>query len=231
MDLISSYLTHFSDRGGEFLIPLSDFILKAREIRCIAFDWDGVYNSGVKGEGVYSYFSEVDSMGLNILRFGAKIVNGEILKAGIISGEKNPSTEKFVNREHLNFKCLGFKNKTEGLKHVLDTYGLKPEQVAFVFDDILDLSIAKVCGLRFQVSRNATPMFNNYVKTNNLADYITANTGEHFAVREVCELLLAALNVYNRAVDSRVAFDNDYAQYIAERNSIVPTTFSPKTEY
>ena len=231
MDLIKQYLQQFSDRGGEFLLPLSDFILKARDIRCIAFDWDGVYNSGVKGEGVYSYFSEVDSMGLNILRFGAKIVNGEILKAGIISGEKNPSTEKFVNREHLNFKCLGFKNKTEGLKHVLDSYGLKPEQVAFVFDDILDLSIAKVCGLRFQVCRNATPMFNNYVKTNNLADYVTANTGERFAVREVCELLLAALNVYSRAVDSRIAFDNDYAQYIAERNSIEPATFSPKTEY
>ena len=92
MDLIKQYLQQFSDRGGEFLLPLSDFILKARDIRCIAFDWDGVYNSGVKGEGVYSYFSEVDSMGLNILRFGAKIVNGEILKAGIISGEKNPST-------------------------------------------------------------------------------------------------------------------------------------------
>ena len=231
MDLTKQYLQQFSDRGGEFLIPLSDFILKAHEIRCIAFDWDGVYNSGVKGEGVYSYFSEVDSMGLNILRFGAKIVNGDILKAGIISGEKNPSTEMFVNREHLNFKCLGFKNKTEGLNHVLDTYGLKPSQVAFVFDDILDLSIAKVCGLRFQVCRNATPMFNNYVKTNNLTDYVTANTGERFAVREVCELLLAALNVYNRAVNSRIAFDNDYAQYIAERNSIVPITFSPKTEY
>ena len=221
----------FADRGGEFVASPSVFVAKAQKIKCIAFDWDGVFNSGVKGEGVYSYFSEVDSMGLNILRFGRKIVSGDILFAGIISGEKNPSTEKFVNREHLNFKCLGFKNKTEGLNHVLKHFNLSPEEVAFVFDDILDLSVAKLCGLRFQIRRNATPMFNEYVKNRNLADYITANTGERFAVREVCELLLAALGVYDKAVDSRVAFDSVYASYIQERNSIAPLTFSPETTY
>ncbi|MBR4440972.1 MAG: hypothetical protein IKS00_05420 [Bacteroidales bacterium] len=229
MDLQSLKL--FADRGGEFVASPSVFADKAQKIRCIAFDWDGVFNSGVKGEGVYSYFSEVDSMGLNILRFGRKIVSGDILIAGIISGEKNPSTEKFVNREHLNFKCLGFKNKTEGLNHVLNHFNLSPEDVAFVFDDILDLSVAKLCGLRFQIRRNSTPMFNEYVKDRNLADYITANIGERFAVREVCELLLAALGVYNAAVDSRVAFDSVYASYIKERNSIAPQTFSPETTY
>ena len=221
----------FTDRGGVFTLPPSDFLSRAQQIKCIIFDWDGVFNSGVKGDGVFSNFSEVDSMGLNILRFGSKIISNDILIAGIISGENNPSTEKFVNREHLNFKCLGFKNKTEGLSRVLNKYGITPEQTAFVFDDILDLSVAKVCGLRFKISRNASPMFDKYVEHNHLADYITANVGAEFAVREVCELLLAAIGVYNRAVDSRIAFDTDYANYIAERNSIEPITFTPDTTY
>ena len=221
----------FTDRGGVFATSPSVFLSKAQQIKCLIFDWDGVFNSGVKGDGVFSNFSEVDSMGLNILRFGHKIFSNQILIAGIISGENNPSTEKFVNREHLNFKCLGFKNKTEGLSIVLKKYGITPDQTAFVFDDILDLSVAKECGLRFKISRNATPMFDKYVETNQLADYITANAGSEFAVREICELLLASFGVYNRAVDSRIAFDSDYANYIAERNSIEPITFTPKTSY
>lgn len=226
-----SDLKLFTDRGGVLTLPPSDFITKAQQIKCLIFDWDGVYNAGVKGDGVFSNFSEVDSMGLNILRFGCKMLSNQILIAGIISGEKNPSTEKFVNREHLNFKCLGFKNKTEGLKRVLNRYGISPAQTAFVFDDILDLSVAKECGLRFKISRNASPMFDKYVENNHLADYITANTGSEFAVREICELMLAALGVYNRAVDSRIAFDQTYATYIAERNSIDPVTFTPETTY
>ena len=221
----------FTDRGGVFTLPPSDFVEKAKKIECLIFDWDGVFNSGVKGDNIFSNFSEVDSMGLNILRFGRKIVSGNILIAGIISGELNPSTEKFVNREHLNFKCLGFKNKTEGLNTVLKEYGIEPSRVAFVFDDILDLGVAQQCGLRFQINRPASPMFNKYVTDNHLADYITFNTGSQFAVREICELLLAALGVYNQAVSSRIAFDDDYAGYISERNSIIPKTYTPQTTY
>ncbi|MCQ2974454.1 MAG: hypothetical protein MJ211_06535 [Bacteroidales bacterium] len=226
-----SNLNLFSDRGGQFLIPLSDFISKVSKIKCLIFDWDGVFNSGVKGDGVYSCFSEVDSMGLNILRFGYKLKFNEILLAGIISGEKNPSTEKFVNREHLNFKCLGFKDKIEGFNYVLKQYSLIPEQVAFVFDDILDLSLAEKCGLRFQINRLATPMFNNYVKNNNLADYVSANCGDKFAVREISELMLASIDVYNQAVKSRTKFDEKYSEYISQRNSIQPITFSPNVTY
>lgn len=228
---IEQNLEKFSKRGGEFLLPLSDFVAKALKIKMIIFDWDGVFNSGVKGDNVYSGFSEPDSMGLNILRFGYTLRTGKILKAGIISGENNPSTEKFVSRERLNFKCLGFKNKTEGLAAVLKDFGVKPEETAFVFDDILDLTVAEKCGLRFQISRRAAPMFSEYVKNCKLADYVTFSVGEEFAVREVAELLLAALNVYSEAVKSRMDFDGKYSKYITERNLIKPATYSPVTSY
>ena len=229
--IIENNFNIFVERGGEFLLPFSNFVDKALKIKAIIFDWDGVFNSGVKGDNVYSGFSEPDSMGLNILRFGYTLKTGKLLLAGIISGENNPSTEKFVKREHLNFKCLGFKNKIEGLTEVMKEFSLKQEEIAFVFDDILDLTVAEKCGLRFQISRKAAPMFCNYVKDNKLADYITFSVGEEFAVREIAELLLSALNIYPTAVKSRIDFDEKYSKYITERNSINPVTYSPKTSY
>lgn len=226
-----SNLNLFSERGGEFLIPLSDFIDKAQKIKAIVFDWDGVYNSGVKGDNVYSYFSEVDSMGLNMLRYAYKLSSNNILIAGIISGELNPTTEKFVNREHLNFKCLGFKDKKEGLKRVLDKYGLQPSEIAFVFDDVLDLGVAEQVGLRFQVKHKSALMFNKLVKEKSLADYITFSDGSEFAVREISELIISALGIYDQTITSRYKFDESYAKYISERNSIQPITWDAKISY
>lgn len=226
-----NYLNMFAERGGEFLISYADFVAKASNIKAIAFDWDGVYNSGVKGNDVYSNFSEVDSMGLNILRFGYQLYTGKILCAGIISGMNNLSTEIFIKREHLDFKCLGFKDKNEGFQHVIKEYNILPSEVAFVYDDILDLTLAKQCGLRFQVRRNATPMFTNYIKDHQLADYVTASTGECFAVREVCELLLASIGMYDDAVENRINFSDTYAKYIAERNTIETKAFLPEKNY
>jgi 3-deoxy-D-manno-octulosonate 8-phosphate phosphatase (KDO 8-P phosphatase) len=224
-------LNLFAERGGEFLVSYPDFIAKALKIKMIIFDWDGVFNGGFKGDGVYSPFSEVDSMGLNMLRFGYQMLTGNILLAGIISGMDNKNTELFVRREHLDFKCLGFKDKNEGFKIVLRDFDVKPDEVAFVYDDILDLTVAEQCGLRFQVRHDAAPMFANYVKNNHLADYVTAQVGERHAVREVMELLLAAIDKYDATVDSRTHFDSQYAEYIGKRNVIVAKEYLASRRY
>ena len=226
-----NYLDLFAERGGEFRLPYSDFVSKALKIKMIIFDWDGVFNGGYKGNDMYSPFSEVDSMGLNMLRFGYKMMTGDILLAGIISGMDNKNTEMFVRREHLDFKCLGFKDKNEGFQIVLKEFGVQPDEVAFVYDDILDLTVAEQCGLRFQVRHAAAPMFANYVKNHLLADYITAQTGENHAVREVMELLLASIGKYDATVDSRTHFDAQYAEYITQRNAIVAKEFLAARRY
>jgi len=197
----------------------------------IIFDWDGVYNGGYKGDGVFSQFSEVDSMGLNMLRFGYKMLTGRLLTAGIISGMDNRNTELFVRREHLDFKCLGFKDKNEGLQIVLREFGVKPDEVAFMYDDILDLSVAEQCGLRIQVRCDSSPMFARYVRAHNLAEYVTASTGENHAVREAMELLLAAIGKYDDTVQSRSHFDEAYATYIAERNIITAREYVANKRY
>ncbi|MBO4772546.1 MAG: hypothetical protein J5595_08405 [Bacteroidales bacterium] len=231
MENVEPYLDLFAERGGEFLVAYPDFISKALKIKMIIFDWDGVYNGGYKGDGVFSQFSEVDSMGLNMLRFGYKMLTGRLLTAGIISGMDNRNTELFVRREHLDFKCLGFKDKNEGLQIVLREFGVKPDEVAFMYDDILDLSVAEQCGLRIQVRCDSSPMFARYVRAHNLAEYVTASTGENHAVREAMELLLAAIGKYDDTVQSRSHFDEAYATYIAERNRITAREYIANKQY
>ncbi|MBR3714134.1 MAG: hypothetical protein IKM98_13200, partial [Bacteroidales bacterium] len=87
------------------------------------------------------------------------------------------------------------------------------------------------CGLRFQVRCDASPMFANYVKNNKLADYVTGQIGERHAVREVTELLLASIGKYDDAVCSRTHFDEQYATYIAERNTITAREFIAVKRY
>mgnify|MGYP000391914701 CR=1 FL=1 len=60
----------FTDLGGKFITPADELARRLVDIKAVIFDWDGVFNGGVKGEGVSSTFNEADSMGTNMLRYG-----------------------------------------------------------------------------------------------------------------------------------------------------------------
>ncbi len=61
-------LEKFTAAGGSFVTPVEELIQKLDECRAVVFDWDGVFNAGRKGQASSSGFSEVDSMGTNMLR-------------------------------------------------------------------------------------------------------------------------------------------------------------------
>ena len=208
----------FTDTGGEFIIAANMIGFKLNHVNTFLFDWDGVFNSGTKGENINSNYTEVDSMGLNMLRFGYWLKNGKLPLLGIITGQNNLSAIHLAEREHFNFVYLGFINKSDALGHLKDTHQISDEQVAFAFDDVLDIAIASKCGLRLAVKNNASPLFTNYLKQNNLADYITANAGANHAVREICELILGISETFNDAIRERAAFSDVYRKYLAERN-------------
>ena len=101
---IESIASHFIDLGGEFVLPADRLARRMLDIRAVVFDWDGVFNDGSKGAGHTSTFSEADSMGTNLLRYGLQLHRGRMPIAAVISGENNPSAREFVLREH--FDCL-----------------------------------------------------------------------------------------------------------------------------
>src|ERR1017187_342813 len=210
----------FEDAGGVFLTAYPWFVTKASRIQAFFFDWDGVFNTGTKGEGLFSSYTETDSMGLNMLRLAFWTNNHTIPYLGIITGQNNQSAIQLAKRERFHSVYSGFLNKETAFKHLLEQTGLEPGQVAYVFDDILDVAIADSCGLRVMVKSSGSPLFENFIKENSLADYITSAKGGSNAVREFCELVMGVMGNYNETIKERIAFSPLYKEYLEDRNAI-----------
>ena len=216
----------FRRQGGEFLIPAEALAWKLAGVRAYLFDWDGVFNSGAKHDDGASKFSEPDAMGTNLLRFGHWLMGGELPYVAVVTGEHNPGAQRLAAREHFHAVYSRAKNKADALNHLCADAGLRPDEVAFVFDDVLDLSVARVAGARFMVNRPGSPLLTQHVRDAGMADYLTGCHGQSYAVREVCELVLGLRGIYGRAIDSRVAWSDEYRRYLAQRSGVTPQAWA-----
>lgn len=215
-----NYPELFEKAGGCFLTPPAQLSSKLKQVKVLLFDWDGVFHSGHKNETQTSSFSEADAMGVNMLRFGYFLLNGRIPFTAIVSGENNPTARHLAMREHFDAVYLGMKNKIE-IIHILKEKNIAlPEEVFFVFDDILDLGLATRVGARAVVNRPAGSAFKKKVTDMGWADYQTFSDAQNHAVREVCEMVLTLLQMFDRVVEERSAFTEVYHKYIGLRNSL-----------
>ena len=216
----------FSGPGGKFYTPVKELKQKLGKTRAIIFDWDGVFNNGGKSDSSGSPFSEPDAMGVNLLRLSFWLTHHKMPPVAILSGEENKAGLYLAKREHFSSVYFKSSNKIKSLHHFMKEHGLAPEEIIFVFDDVLDLSIAEVCGVRIQVNRPASVLFNQWVALHHLADYITASAGGNFAVREACELLMGLNDSFDATLRERMAFGSPYQQYLADRQAIETRLFT-----
>jgi len=215
----------FTALGGTFVTPPASITAKLKNIKAVVFDWDGVFNDGFKGDGQPSIFSEADSMGTNMLRYGLWRQNDELPVAAIISGEQNLTAQHFATREHFHHVYLGIPDKRKALKHLCATQGIEPVNVAFVFDDVNDLGMAAQCGLRLMVKRKAGPLLHNYAINNDCCDYIMASCGSSHAVREAMELMLGFIGNFDAVINSRTRYDEMYRNYFELRQHVTTQNF------
>ncbi|GAB4024825.1 phosphatase [Spirosoma gilvum] len=214
----------FTALGGKFVTPPGQIAEKLQSVKAIVFDWDGVFNNGIKTASGSSSFSEVDSMGTNLLRFGLWLQHNQQQPiAAVITGVTNDLAETLVKREHFHAYYAQAKHKIDILNHLLEQHQLKPSEVAFFFDDVLDLSVAEVVGVRVMIRRDANPLFMDYVIRNGLTDYVTGCQSGQFAVRESSELLLGLLGQFETVMDERLRYKPVYDAYYQQRQAIEST--------
>lgn len=225
--MTNQIIQSYEQLGGVFITPPSVLIQKLSKIKALIFDWDGVFNDGRKTQSSGSGFSEVDSMAINMLRFSLWLKNtGRVrVKTVVITGENNPTAFAFAQREGFDAVYFQMKDKTKALEHFCAAHRLQKEEVAFFFDDILDLSLAEQVGLRFQLQRESGIAFNHFVAKNNLADYATAKDGGSFGVREVSELCMSLNESFDEVVNKRMVFEGDYTDFITQRNDVSTVFF------
>jgi len=210
----------FVNLGGTFLTPPKEIASILVNTKAFVFDWDGVFNDGRKTSDSDSTFSEIDSMGINLLRFDYWLKNKQLPLIFIITGMKNQAAIEFSKREHFDGIFLNIKNKTEALERICSKYDIVEKGNAFIFDDVLDIEVAKKCGLSFFVGRKSNPLLTDYIIQNKICNYISAFSGENHAIREICELLIGLSGDYTRTIELRIQFKGEYEEYLKKRDAI-----------
>lgn len=213
---------------GTFVSSAESIADKLNSIKAFIFDWDGVFNPGFKDAEGRSPFSEVDAMGTNLLRFNSFLRQKSNPLVAIISGEHNKTAQSFAQRESIHAVYSGIKFKADALKHFTEEHRIKAEEVAFFFDDVLDLSAARECGLRFMVGRSANPLMTGFAVSNNMVDYLTECSGANGAVRECVELITGLSGTYNETMQHRIDFSQTYQGYLKVRNETKTKFFLSK---
>lgn len=216
--------------SGEFLASPGQLRAKLSHIKAYVFDWDGVFNDGYKDAAGSSPFSEIDAMGTNLLRFSHFLETGVNPVFAIISGERNQAAFTLAAREHFHGVYFRIRHKIEALNHLCAHFGISPQEVLFVFDDVLDLSAAREAGLRVMVPHGANPLFREEVLARQWADYLTGGEGYQHAVRETSELLIGLRGNYSETIQYRMEFSATYRKYLGERQGVTTQFFSAGTD-
>jgi len=203
---------------GNFVSSPSVIEQKLQNIKAYIFDWDGVFNNGHKYADGSSSFSETDSMGTNLIRFNHHLKHDELSPVAVITGEHNKAAFHLTIRENFNAVYYKMRHKESSLLHFCEANKIKAEEVLFVFDDVLDFSVAKIAGIRIMINHSCNPLLIDFAIKNKLVDYVTFHEGGNGAIREISELILHLSKQFDKAIEHRMQFSNEYKSYIGKRN-------------
>ena len=155
---------------------------KLATLRLVAFDIDGVFTDGrfyLSDDGVESKaFNTQDGFGIRRLLDAG-------LAVAVISGRQSGAVERRMAELGVVHVVQGCKDKVAALYQLIENLDISIDQCAYVGDDIPDLPLLKAVGYPFAVG-NAVAAVKDQCK------YTTSAHGGHGAVREICDLIIAA---------------------------------------
>ncbi len=162
------------------MTPDADLVARAARIRLVLLDVDGVLTDGriwfgPEGEALKA-FDVRDGHGIVRLR--------DQVDFGVISGRPGLATRKRL--EELGFKHLVFsqRDKLDGYA-TLGHLGFADDEVAYMGDDVNDIPLLRRVGL------SAAPA-DAFPEVLSVVRFVSRFPGGRGAVRELCELILAA---------------------------------------
>lgn len=163
--------------------PMADDLRqRAAHIRLLLSDCDGVLTDagvyyGEQGE-VLKKFNIRDGMAVERLRQEIDV------DFGIVTGELSPSVRKRAEKLKISELHLGAKDKVAVLTEICQRRGLAPDQIAFIGDDVNDLSILGAVGLACCPADALPPV-------RAVAQWVSTLPGGGGCVRELAEWLIA----------------------------------------
>ncbi len=155
---------------------------KAAPVKLLLLDVDGVLTDGTitythEGTEIKSFHTR-DGFGIRLLQ-----------EAGVAVGLITARTSEAVRRRAEDLKLAhvyqGCRNKIEAYRELLAKLALAEREIAYMGDDWLDLPLIRRVGFSVTVADGVH-------EVRQVADYVTTRPGGRGAVREICDLIIAA---------------------------------------
>jgi 3-deoxy-D-manno-octulosonate 8-phosphate phosphatase (KDO 8-P phosphatase) len=155
---------------------------RARRVKMLVMDVDGTLTDGAifvlpDGEEVKSY-NVKDGLGILLAHLAG-------LKTAIITGKTSKALEKRAQKLRVLEVHQGILDKRPAFEGILRRHKLRPEEVAYIGDDLGDLEVMKMAGLAAAVA-DAHPEVKRH------SQFVCKLKGGRGAVRELIEYILAA---------------------------------------
>lgn len=155
---------------------------RIKPLRLVVFDVDGVLTDG----GLYLSDSGEEFKRFNSLDgHGLKMLKASGMQLAIITGRTSKCVEMRAKNLGISLLYQGVEDKLAAMQSLLSDLKLAPEAAAFMGDDVVDLPVMRRVGLAVSVP-DAPQIVRDH------AHYVSQRDAGHGAVREVCELILAA---------------------------------------
>ena len=155
---------------------------KAAPVRLLLLDVDGVLTDGTitythEGTEIKSFHTR-DGFGLRLLQEAG-------VEVGIITARTSEAVKRRAEDLKLAHVYQGCRNKIAAYAELLAKLKLTDAEVAYMGDDWLDLPLLARVGFSASVADGAH-------EARQVVDYVTTRPGGRGAVREVCDLIIAA---------------------------------------
>jgi len=181
---------------------------RARKIKLILFDVDGVLTDGklfflpysadsqqnVMQQKAQSTSSMIEFKGFHA-HDGASISLARLggIKTGLITKRVSETVALRARDLKLEYVYQGVQDKRTCFNELAQKAGLKPEEAAFVGDDVVDLPAMRAGGLAIAVK-------NARAEVKREAHYVTAHAGGEGALRDAVEFILKAQSKWKGAL-------------------------------
>jgi 3-deoxy-D-manno-octulosonate 8-phosphate phosphatase (KDO 8-P phosphatase) len=170
---------------------MNDVMQKAKDVKLVIFDVDGVLTDGSLFLGddgqEYKAFHSRDGHGMVMLmQTGVQI--------GIITGRRSDVVRIRMESMGIEHVFQGHRDKTPPYEELKKTLGLDDADIAYVGDDVVDLPIMCRVGLAIAV-QDAHPLVKQH------AHWQTSHTGGRGAGRDVCEMIMEAQGTLREKLD------------------------------
>lgn len=178
-----------------------ELVDRARQIRLLALDVDGVLTDGrlyFQADGIeIKAFHTQDGHGIKLLRQAG-------IEVALITGRESPMVTQRAAALGLKHVFQHRDDKLIALRELTQSLGLDLSQAAYCGDDLQDLAAIQAAGLGISV-----PNAPSYMRQ--AADWVSARSGGHGAVRDICDTLLDIQGHWPAVLESYAAGASGYA--------------------